>query len=390
MRKLLTLAALFLLAASRAFAQGDGAPLDGVAKDQLPSFVRLGDVRAEAARLLHAQTNRERAWGAYLAGRNDLKDLAPALAELLADPNLAAGGWQESAVRQSALDALIRLDAERDADTLLPLYPTSPDEVLILLARSPQKNREALLSLFNDDMTTARWLAAGNLLAATRAPGFAARLLKGLKIEASVLVSDREIGGGYGGGCGGGCGCGVDGSVPQGFPPVSHYTLVARAERDAVVVAPGRHNVYYVRGPWPRGCDGMLACEVSRDTWRVEYLADLLDTTVENLKLNAFQRREIVCKDEEQCRLALAGLRDEIVGSYSTLLARLAKENLLDPADASELKPDITLDITDWRGKKTFPLPDRLDGVKISVNGVEAPPSAAPDESSDSSLNPPD
>jgi hypothetical protein len=376
MRKFLVCAALLCLAASHAFGQ-DGAAVDGDAKDKLPSFVRLGDVRAEAARLLHSESNRERAWGAYLAGQHGLKDQAPLLVELLADPSIAGGGWEEGIVRQAALDSLIRLDAETDADKLLPLYQTSPDEVIILLARSPQKNQAALLPLFVEEMPTARWLAVGNLLAETRAPGFAARLLKDLKINANVAVFDSDgphgMNGGYGGGCGGGYGMTVRNDE---FPPVSYYSLTDNAERNATVVAPGRHVIYYLSRPFPGGSHG---CELrDRDNLRVEYLADLLNTSEEDLKFGAHLWREVVCKDAAQCRRAIAGVRDEISKSYDALLGRLLKESLLDPAEAGELKPDITLDIMDYRDKRMFPLPDKLRGVKISVSEVDS--SAPSDE----------
>lgn len=350
---------------------------EGMAKGALPSFVRLGDVAAESARLLQSRSNRERAWGAYLAGRNNLRELAPALVEMLADPILASGGREEWVTRQSALDALIRLDVEVDAGRLLPLYQIAPDEVTILLARSPQKNQTTLLSLFDEELTDARWLAIGNLLAGARAQGFAARLLKGLKVDANVFVFDREGPHNIGsnGGSGGGCGGSFYMPDDDGLPPVSYYALTCDAERGATVVAPGRHVVYFVRSLATGGRGG---CENwrpfhDRDDVRVEYLTDLLNTTEEELKFEAHPWREIVCKDAAQCRRALAGVRDEIAGSHSALLTRLLGESLLDPAEASELKPDITLDITDYRDRKTFPLPDKLGGVTVSLNEADEP-----------------
>ncbi|MFL6333809.1 MAG: hypothetical protein ACJ754_10905, partial [Pyrinomonadaceae bacterium] len=103
MRKFLVCAALLWLAAARAAGQeADGG---GESSGTLPQFVRLGDAGAEARRLLQAGENRERAWGAYLVGLHGLKAEAPRLVELLADPALAGGGWEEGLVRQAALDA---------------------------------------------------------------------------------------------------------------------------------------------------------------------------------------------------------------------------------------------------------------------------------------------
>jgi hypothetical protein len=389
LRKLLVCAALLLFAASgHASGQESGERVSGheavqdAAKEETPPLVRLGDVRDEAARLLKSKGNRERAWGAYLAGAHGLKEQAPALVELLADPNLAGGGWEESVVRQAALDALIRLDAEVAAEKLLPLYQSSPDEVVILLARSPEQNREALLPLFVEETPTARWLAVGNLLAESRAPGFAARLLRELKIEVSLYVYDREGGHNYGlgGGDGGGCGCGCGGSRGEEFPPVSYYELTDDAERGATVAAPGRHVVYYVRKQFGR-CRGRLAgtYDFERDRLRVEYLAGLLNTTEEDLKLDARPLREIVCKDAAECRRAVVAVRDEIEQSYAALLSRLLEVNLLDASEAAELRPDIALDITDSREAKSFPLPRKLRRVKIILSGVDDDAPSPPD-----------
>ena len=340
---------------------------------------------ADAERLLKSQVNFDRAWGAYVVGRHGLKEHASLLVGLLEDPNLAAGGLEATFVRQAALDALIRLDAEVPAETLLALHGLAPDEVIILLARAPHQNHQTLLSLFVDGSPAANWLAVGNLLAEMRAPGFAARLLAGLKINASVYVYDYEGQRGYGAGANGGCGCGVE-PTPEGFPPVSFYDLTTTVIRGAVVVAPGRHTVYYRRVPW-RGCSNGPGW-TQRDDHRVEYVAELLGTTEEELKLEASPFREIVCNEERQCRRSLAAVRDEVVGGYADALTRLLAAELLDPAEAAGLKPDITLQLNDLRDRRPFPLPSNFKGVKVEVFLNEAEPATdaaaaaepAPDE----------
>jgi hypothetical protein len=365
MRKLLLCVTLLLLTGAHARGQEAAAP---------DSRGRLDGLKAEAARLLESRANIDRAWGAYLAGSHELKAEVPRLVEMLADPALGGVGWEESRVRQAALDALIRLGAEVPVETLLPLKQSSPDEVVILLARAPQQNRQALLSLFVEEAPAAHWLAAGNLLAETRAPGFAARLLGGLKIEADVYVYDREGNYGYGGnGCAGcGCGCGTFRS-PDEYPPVFYYSLTTAGGRGSVVAAPGRHTVYYERSTSPPcGCGGDNGCGQSKDEYRVEYVADLLATTKEELKLEAHPFREAVCVAARQCRLALAAVRDEIVGRYAGALTRLLKAELLDPAEAAELKPDITLRLNDSRDGRSFPLPVKLKGVKVELFEINA------------------
>ena len=372
MRKLLVCAALLCVAFVRAPGQGGGE-----SKSAMPSFVQLGDVDAEAARLLKSYENKERAWGAYLAGIYGLRGQADSLVSILEDEALSGGGSEEAVVRQAALDALIRLDAEVPSEALVPLYASAPDEVLILLARSPEKNQRALLTLFTEDITNVRWLAAGNLLAQTRAQGFAARLLGSLKIEASVYVYDREgdhrlFGGGGNGG--GGCG-GYERSFGGELPPVGYYDLTDGARRGATVLATGPRIVYYTRAQYQTACPSG-SYWLDRDSLRVEYVKELLRGGEEVTNFDDSLWHEVVCKDAPQCLKALAGVRDQIRRAYDALVRRMLNEGLLDGAEAAGLKPDITLDITDAREGKSFPLPDKLRGAKLTFTSYEVEPEA--------------
>lgn len=376
LRKLLVCAALVCVAVSRAFGQ-----VSGESEPATPSFVQLGDVGAEAARLLKSYENRERAWGAYLVGVHGLKGQTPSLVSILEDENLSGGGEGEAAVRQAALDALIRLDAKVPAEALVPLYASTPDEVLILLAHSPEKNQSALLTLFTEDISNVRWLAAGNLLAQTRAPGFAARLLASLKIKASVYVYEREGESGlFGGGMNGGGGCGGGGTSPgREFPPVGYYVLDDGARRGATVLATGPHIIYYTRNTYHTFCPSGTFW-LDRDSMRVEYMKELLRAGEEMSSFEDSLWQEVVCKDTPQCLKVLAGARDRVKRTYGAVLRRMLNDGLLDGAEAAELKPDITLDITDARERKSFPLPDKLGGVKLTFTSNDAEPEAPADE----------
>jgi hypothetical protein len=367
MRKILVCAALVALAAAGAVGQ-----VEGARRGDAPSFARLEDVSAEASRLLGSRDGRARAWGAYLAGAHGLKGHAPLVVALLENEGAAhVGSDEEALVRRAALDALIRLDAEVPSEKLLPLYQLAPDETVILLARAPEQNAAALLALFDDETVDARWFALGNLLAEARARGFAARLLAGLKLRATVFVYDSHGDRGYNGGGGDACGGSRHfESTPEGFPPAGRYTLSATPARGAVVVARGRRAVYYVRAAPGQGDAPYVPCDVVRgDEHRVEYLADLLRTTDDDLGLPARSFREVVCRDARQCRGALAALRDETARAYAEVLGRLAAAGLLDASEASTLKPDLTLDLYDQRDLRTFPLPEKLGGVRINAAG---------------------
>lgn len=387
MRRLLVCAALVLSALSAPPGASGQEGGERSPRAAAPSFTSRAAASDEAARLLRSRVNSERAWGAYLAGAYGLKENAPLVVELLEDPDGAAGDWEEAQVRRAALDCLIRLDAEVPAEKLLALYPHAPDEVVILLARTPGQNAAALLSLFTEETPGARWVAVANLLAEARARGFAARLLAGLKIQATVYVYDREAARGYGGGHGHGCG----GTrhfepAPVGFPPAGRYELNTSGVRGSVVLTGRRHTVYYVRTGPESGQAYYSDCgnEVKRDAYRVEYLADLLGTAEEEVGLEARPFHEVVCREARECRRKLAALRDETARTYAVVLERLSAAGLLDPAEAAELKPDLTFTLYDERDGRTSPLPATMSGVKIlsvggdAADGDSAPPPDAP------------
>lgn len=365
MRKLLFCVALFLGTSLSAAGQEAG---------DAQTFSKAAD--AEAVRLLKSEGNRERAWGAYLAGAHELDEHAPLLIGLLEDPRLAAGGWEESIVLQAGLDALIRLDAKVPAEVLRALPQGFADEVVILLAKSPEENQAALLEIFAglDDSAHvgARWLAAGNLLAGVKARGFAARLLGALKVEADVAVLDADISHGLGRGYGGGgCGCGGSYGPNTGFPPVSYYGLTGEAARGAAVVAPGKRPVFYQRANSPSR-NGCYTLPPPADVVRVEYLAALLDTTESGLGFEASPSFTIICKDTKQCRRELAGVRGRIEQAYAAVVGRLIEQSLLDGVGDVPAAPPMTFTLYDERRRKTFPLPDRLKGVTVLIEGREA------------------
>lgn len=376
MRRLLLCAILLWMAAAPAL--GQETVVEGnVAKTKTPSLVRLDDLKNDAARLLKSKATRERTWGAYLVGQHDLKELTPALIETLNDASLG-DGWDESIVRQAALDSLIRLKAKVPADALKSLPANFPDEKIILMAREPEEHKDALLEMFEGELAgeagpDARWLAVGNLLAETRAQGFSAALLRGLKIEAEVTIVDRETNLGYGYGSSGGCG-GGEGILHDDLPPVGFYKIFANARRGAVVLAPGRHPVYFLRTERFGGSSCDNHTPYARDFYRVEYLADLLDTTADALKLDERAFYTIVCKEERECRTKLIGLRRGIEQSYAAMVAGLVEKGLLDASDAAALPPDITFTFHDQRQKRAFPLPKKLKGIKLVIEEAEAAP----------------
>lgn len=366
MRKLLLCVTLLLLTNVHVF--GQEAEAGAVAP---ASYGRLDGLRSEAAQLLESQGNRERAWGAYLAGRNGLNDLTPALIRTLSDPMLGYGS-EERIVRQAALDALIRLGAKVPPDVLRAQGDSN--EVFILLASAPAENQDALLEMFaamgGDGGANAYWLAAGNLLAEMKAHGFAALLLRDLKVEADIAVMDWDGNAGFGSDGGGGCGCGGFYERPEGFPQVSYYDLMSEAARDAVVVAPGKHPVFYRRSTSPYG-GGCYSTATAKDVVRVEYLAALLDKLEGDLDFDARPSESVVCKEARQCRRELAGVRARIEQSYTALVSRLVEKGHLDGPGDAPASPPMTFTLWEQRRRRTFPLPDKLKGVTILIQDTE-------------------
>ncbi len=277
--------ALILLLQATAFGQ-DSPAVAGMQKGT-PQNDR---VKSEVSRLLESTVNRDRAWAAYLIGKYDLKEMAAQLYPLL-NPELSGQQDEIEFVHRAALDSLIQLGVTPPGDKLMPLYNKLPDEVLILFARAPYENQQALLPIAQQSKRTIYWLAACNLLAGTKAPGFAAGLIKEMKIEVRITVSDPRNGGiGMSIGSGGfSAGDGIF-SVPDGFPPTAVYSLKKYASYGEIVATPGPHQIYYERHVAQPGVSGQIGVgsvddTSSRDPYRLEYLAALLKTTVEDLKV---------------------------------------------------------------------------------------------------------
>ncbi len=211
--------------------------LTASAQTSRPTF-QLEDIKANVRQLLASEKIQDQAWAAYYIGKFRWAEFTPELKKMLARG--ADGSFQYRA----ALDALIQLNAVVKAEVLLPQFKQFPNQIVILLAQDPVQNEQALLSLFEHWQSDARWLAIGNLLVKQRGKGMASRLLRELKIEASIWVVEGQNGGGLGDGSG--CGCGCSGfSHPADFPPPVYYDLTTQGDVGAVVIAPGRNTVFF-------------------------------------------------------------------------------------------------------------------------------------------------
>jgi hypothetical protein len=320
---------------------------------------RKDEVKSRVEQLINSSSSQDLAWAAYLIGQHEMKELAPTLIDLL--DSSPPDGW-EWILKNIVLDSLIRLQITVSSDKVLPLYERFPDQVLIIMARAPAENGDALLSIAQRSGRTVCWVMACNLLAETRAPGFAEFLLRSLEIELNVVVSDK---GGVGSGRGSGfaIGCGASGQYPDGFPPIAIYRLIDEPKRDAVVIAPGPHPVFYEREVyWLNSTNqrsgGSRDQSVDRNLYRMEYLAFLLNKGVEELKLKNFYHHTIIWAGSKHYTTEVMRLKESIIKDFEHLKTTLVERELLSESEAEGLAPNLILTELDFRQNKSSPLPE--------------------------------
>jgi hypothetical protein len=306
------------------------------------------------AGLLAAPDPGQQAWGAYLAGNYGQTKFVPELRRLLTATH--------PDVQLQALDSLIRLGAKVPAEELLLLWPTHRAPVLILLAMAPQDNEPPLRSLTRDDLNPKEWTAVYNLRVANKAPGIAAELLSELTVHVSVRVRDSEtLGPGYGGTGGGGVVCGGSGFRP-GFPPLYSYKLVDLPAQGDVLLAPGRHPIYYRRDL----STSTSFNAIDKNIFRFEYLADLLATQPDQLPLQPAILREVVWKGAEAYLAELRDAREQVNRGFQGLMRQLQERELLTGREADGLRPQVEFTVIDGRAERQPPLPE-VPGATIPV-----------------------
>src|SRR5262245_35322225 len=197
--------------------------------------------------LLRSPSTVDQAWAAYLIGKDRLSERGPEIERLLTGINTSSDPNKDILIR-AALDTAVQLNLKLSVERLMPLYRVYSPQVLILLTRSPEENKAALLSIARQPNREIDWLAVCNSLLEIKAPGFAAHLLGELKMEVNASITEvTNIGHGFGSGRSS-VACGAGGlPVPEGFPPTAYYFLADRPILGAVVLSTGIHPVYYER-----------------------------------------------------------------------------------------------------------------------------------------------
>ncbi len=309
---------------------------------------------ANAAERLHSEPKSEKAWGAYLAAKCHLPELAADIAREL-DAKYAGFVWDSEPfwLGRALLDALIQLRQPLDSSVLASLAEGYRTEAAILMLQYPAANCEALAALRAGDPKGDDWVPASNALATMRAPGFAAALLHEVHIRQRIWVrGDAEPQ--FPGTAGSGLSSNPVMKVPPGFPPIGLYRLVAQAAEGDELVADGTTPMYSQRTivepgkevTWQTGGQGYCY-----QCLRIGYLAELARVSVD-------EARQAVEADTTVRWSNSVNLAVEIsraLESQKTALQHLASAAGVTASEGMILQ--IVVEMMDQRSDRSVPLP---------------------------------
>lgn len=304
------------------------------------------------------------AWGAALAGRLRLREAVPGLRAALRAWT-RSGDEEAGRVRYFLLDALAELGTGLPGEELAPQlegYLLPP--ALVIAARDPEAHGALLFALLQ-----AHWeqgdpdvrQAAGNLLAATKAAGFAAFLMRRLPLRLHVTVRDEDpamMGVGTGGA---GASFEVRSvALPSSYPPVPRYRLTTQAEHGARLLAAGTTPVYWRRTEDERR--GLVVEErrsaVSEPGPSVHrWLSTLLRNDLERLGLRLFRCELVRFEDAESYVRQVVAWRAEIEAAYADVARRLVVRGALTEAEAGALELPLEVEVADERVDRSVALP---------------------------------
>lgn len=318
------------------------------------------------------------AWGAALTRQESLRDLAPLLVAQAQEYSAADsidGSYVVPADRDrhdamlAVLDTLICLDLLLPAQTSGKLYGEFPTQALILLVRSGDEAKPAvLLNIFQHSRYDSPWLVAGNVLSHGYVfPPFAAGLMRSFTKHLSVTVTDRN--GGLGRGGSSGCNGDVGYGLKANWPAVGAYALRHGygLQSGVTLLADGDEPVYYLRyesksygglsGPCDNGDD--------RDTYRAEYLARMAILAGVRAPLRADRAKDVDphpslgiqwTNAEDYQREVLAAIVRQRDATFR-VIQRLHELHWLTDEDAASLQPHIEVTVWDQRQNKSVALP---------------------------------
>jgi hypothetical protein len=295
--------------------------------------------------LLQSSNPQQEAWGAWHAGQKGMKDAIPLLLQVI-EKRVQGKGSIAKIPLNSALDALIRLEAKVPMGLLPEIYKTHPTQALILLSRLGPERNPFLLDLAVQAKGLS-WFAAANLLLANRSPGFAYNLLKRQAIPAVLNVDYNPEGvirraGGIR--YTGAALVRIQGEIfAQEYPPQPNYYLGLEAQ-DNNLLAPGPTNIYYERKISREG--GCINVAKSGSPYledRLIYIS-ALGNFQQTLPLTGNERKGIKWQSDEQVASEEINLKQDAVRRYKELIYMLREAGLLTADEAVSIsEPEIEI-----------------------------------------------
>ncbi len=315
------------------------------------------EAAAAVNRLLQSSDAKDVAWGAFTSSHYHVVSAVPLLTAALGR-ELGADGDAGRMAELAILDALVQLDAHVPVDALRPFLERWPIPTLILLG-SAIDDRDALLLERFKATSGFEWRAIANLLLKSQPPGFAFRLLEGLRLSLTIYVTD-DPGSGFGSGQGSGAGyCGTYALMVPGFPPLAEYQFVL-AGPGVTILSRGPQTVYYARrmgGPGRIPPPTGSTSATPSDADRVQYLNALVGRRGETATLRDRSSITIVWTNPQAFRQDIAAQRQRVEDLYQDVVSFLVSSNRLTEDESRTLLPNITIAIEDRRSNNGESLP---------------------------------
>jgi hypothetical protein len=361
---------MLLLIAGRS----NGQEKDGIRRKDTLAAMSQSEREVNIRHLLNSDSLNDQAWGAYWASKYKMDAFVPPLIRLV-DP-LQSKKSAELLFRDLAtLDSLIQFNATVPSAQLLPLYDRYPDHVLILLAKSLKENSAALLELAAKEEGSGElyWVAACNLLETAKAPGFATFLLSKIRVWINISVYEknpkrmrviiREDPGCWGRKI---ISQKSDPLVSLDWPPIDNYRLTTTGNETTSILAQGQRVIYYMKeaclpgGVFPNiGKEGrdIVRCPSSMDRLRLDYLTELLDSSIANSMPKTLQSYRIYWEDSQQFSKQVAGFCNNVQSSFKPLLNNLFSRGWLTQNEDPNAGIPIGLEVDDFREDTSVSLP---------------------------------
>jgi hypothetical protein len=313
------------------------------------------------------------AWAAFQAGTLQVREAVPALISTL--EALPAGSQSErDYIAAAVLDALIQIHPVPGEPPGLPAVPPQtvaryldrwPIQTLVLLGRTGPERDPVVMDFFRSlprkqgaaaFSPGQMWFALANLLAPGPPSGFAALVLRGLRLDLLVTVSDDGNSGTGVGWASSGVADGT-GEKPDGFPPHALYRWGSAMTGD-VILSTGPRTLYYSRsvssarqfpvshpsGPLPDADD------------RLTYLSATPGRPQIDLKSRFYLH--LAWSDVDTFRERVREEQQKIADQYSRALTDLMTGGHLTAEEVAALPLQLTTTVYDARTDRTLRLPE--------------------------------